>query len=229
MNNLGPQEEQRHMREKLIGSLLSLVLVSTVSAQAHAAEVQRVSFAGTGATVQFFGSAAITCGNGSPGFVGAFGSLLGAEQVSRMTGVPTVISNGLFVQIDSYSNSCTGQVIGSSNGFIENAFQPLDKKLTSTVMVGSVVVQDFNTGEQISVSVDVDVIGDGQLSQSKGNSKSSVRGSKGGPITVTQTRSANSNRTGFAQGTITIDGVTIVPDFFSFLFGTSNATHTISK
>jgi hypothetical protein len=217
------------MREKLFGSLLSLALISTVSARAHAAEVQRVKFEGTGATLQFSGSAPITCPDGSPGFVGAFGSLLGGEQVSSQTGVPTVVSNGIFVQLDFYSNSCTGVFLAGANNFVENAFAPLDKKLTGTTMAGSTVVTDFGSGLQATVEFDVDVDGDGQLAQSKATSKTKVRGTKGGPIFVTNSRSANSNRSGSADGTITIDGVTIAPDFSATLFGSSSAQLTITK
>jgi len=217
------------MREKLAGSLLSLSLVAIVSARAHAAEIQRVGFQGTGATVQFFGTAPLTCPDGSTGFVGVFGSLAGAEQVSSQTGVPKVFANGIFVSIDGYTNSCTFFSVSGANNFVENAFVPLDAKLRGTSMVGSTVVTDFNTGAQLSVSFDIDVDADGPLNTSKSTSKSKVRSTKGGPVTVNKSRTANNNRTGDAEGTLTIDGVVLNPDFSAVLFSSSSAQVTITR
>jgi hypothetical protein len=213
-----------------IRSLLSMVFVVGVSGSAAAAEVQRTTFGGSGVSVNFFGSAAITCDDDSPGFISAFGVLLGAEQIQTSTGSPDFKSNAVFVQIDSYSNSCTGQIVGNANNTITNGFVPPDKKLNSSTMAGSTVVTDFISGQQLSVSIDVDLFGEGQLQVSKSRSRSSVRGVPGGPVTITMSRSANTNRSGAGDGTISINGVDIAPEFFSaFLFGNSNAIRTVSR
>lgn len=217
------------MREKLAGSLLSLSLITLLSARAHAADIQRVGFQGTGATVQFFGTSSLTCPDGSTGFVGVIGSLAGAEQVSSQTGVPKVYANGIFVSIDGFTNSCTFTSATGANNFVENAFVPLDKKLSGTSMVGSTVVTDFSTGQQLSVSFDIDVDADGPLNTSKATSKSKVRTTKGGPVTVNKSRSANNNRTGDAEGTLTVNGVVFEPDFTAALFSSSSAQVTITR
>jgi hypothetical protein len=217
------------MGNRAIRSLSLMVFVVGVSGTARAAEVQRVTFQGSQAVAGFFGSASITCADGSPGFVSAFGSLSGAEQIFASTGAPPSTANGVFVQLDSYSNSCTGVSL-SGNGVISDGFTGPDKKLSSAAMAGSTLVQDFFTGAQIPVDVDVSVIGTGQLTQSKGHNKSKTRGSTGGPITISTSRSANSNRDGTPEGTISIDGVDINPEFFfGILVSNSSASQTITK
>ena len=112
------------------------------------------------------------------------------------------MANGVVVSVDSYSNSCTGQILGGMSGGIPNALTPPDKKLTSATMAGSGLVQDFFSGVQIPVSIDVDVIGSGQTSQSKAHSKTKIKGATGGPIIVSTDRSANGNRGATPEGTI---------------------------
>jgi hypothetical protein len=219
------------MGNRAIGSMSLLAFVVGVSGVARAAEIQRVTFQGSQVVAGFFGSASITCADGvTPGFVSAFGSLSGAEQIFTSTGAPPFMSNGILVQIDSYSNSCTGQILGGLSGGIPNGLTPPDKKLSSAAMVGSTLVQDFSSGAQIPVSVDVDVIGSGQTSQSKAHSKTKIKGATGGPIIVSTDRSANGNRGGTPEGTIIIDGVDIAAEFsFGLLITNSSASQTISK
>ena len=218
------------MVNRAFRSLSLVAFIVGVSGMARAAEVQKVTFQGSGVSVSYFGNAAITCADGSLGFVSAFGILLGAEQISASTGMPPFMSNGVFVQVDSYSNSCTGVMMSNANSGLASGFTPPDKKLTSSALVGTASVQDFATGAQVSVSIDIDLFGEGQLQVSKLRSRSSQRGVPGGPVTVTTTRSANTNRNGTAEGTMSIDGVDIAPEFFSVsLFGSSNATRTVSR
>jgi hypothetical protein len=218
------------MRKVAIQSLSLMVFVVGVSGVARAAEIQRVSFSGSQAVVGFFGSAQITCADGLFGFAAATGSLSGAEQIFASTGSPPSMANGVFVQIDSYFNTCTGVSVGGASGGITDGFTAPDKKLTSATMAGTTLVQDFGTGAQISVTVDVDVIGTGQITQSKGHNKTTLKGSTGGPIQVTMSRSANGNRTGTPEGTISVDGVAIAPEFFfSILVNNSSAQQTITK
>jgi hypothetical protein len=218
------------MGNKVIQSLSLVAFVVGVSETARAAEIQRVSFEGSQAVAGFFGSASITCGDGSPGFVSAFGSLSGAEQIFASTGSPPSMANGVFVQVDSYSNSCTGVILGGASGGITDGFTAPDKKLSSATMSGSTVVQDFGTGAQVPVSVNVTIIGSGQITQSKSHNKTTLRGSTGGPVQVTMDRSANANRTGTPEGTISIDGVDIAPEFFfGILVSNNSATRTVTK
>ena len=87
----------------------------------------------------------------------------------------------------------------------------------------------YFTGATIPISIDVDVIGSGQTSQSKAHSETKIKGSTGGPIVVSTDRSANGNRGATPEGTI-IDGVDIAAEFsFGILISNSSATQTISK
>jgi hypothetical protein len=219
------------MGKRTIRVLSLMALMVGGSGVVRAAEIQRSTFQGSQVLAGFFGSASITCTDGvSTGFVSAFGSLQGAEQIFTSTGAPPFMSNGVLVQIDSYSNSCTGQILGGMSGGIPNALTPPDKKLSSAAMVGSALVQDFFSGVQIPVSIDVDVIGSGQTSQSKGHNKTKIKGATGGPIIVSTDRSANGNRGATPEGTIIIDGVDIAAEFsFGLLISNSSATQTISK
>jgi len=218
------------MRKAVIRSLSLMVFVAGTSGVARAVEIQRVTFSGAQAVAGFFGSASITCGDGSPGFVSAFGSLSGAEQIFASNGAPPSMNNGVFVQLDSYFNSCTGQSLGGANGGITNGFTAPDKKLSSATMAGTTLVQDFTTGDQVTVAVDIDIIGTGQTTQSKAHNKTTLRGTTGGPVQVTMDRSANANRTGTPEGTISIDGNAIIPEFFfGILVSSSNATQTKTK
>jgi len=219
------------MSNRVVRSLSLLVFVVGVGGVARAAEIQRSTFQGSQVVAGFFGGASTTCADGvTTGFVSAFGSLWGAEQIFTSTGAPPFMSNGILVQIDSYSNSCTGQIFGGMSGGIANGLTPPDKHLTSAAMAGSTLVQDLFSGDQIPISVDVNVIGSGQTSQSKAHSKTKIKGSTGGPIVVSSDRSANGNRGGTPEGTIIIDGVDIGAEFsFGILITNSSASQTIIK
>ena len=55
------------MQKAVIRSLSLMVFVVGTSGVARAAEIQRVTFSGSQAVAGFFGSASITCGDGSAG------------------------------------------------------------------------------------------------------------------------------------------------------------------
>lgn len=210
----------------------SLLVVTSIAGSGiafAATDIQKVTFTGSQVIVGFFGSGEVTCADGTQGFVSAFGSLQGAEQIFRSTGTPQTLANGVFVEIDSYFNTCTNFALSGTGG-VANALTPPDKKLTSASMVGTASVQDFGSGATIPVTFNVAVQGTGTLSQSKSNSHSKTLGAKGGPIMISQSHSANSNRSGTATGTMSVGGVAIDPQFFfSFLNLNDNSSMTISK
>jgi hypothetical protein len=219
------------MRKRASGMMLLAVLIVGLSADARAAtEVQRFTFRGSQAAVGFFGSGTTSCADGSTGIVAASGFLSGAEQITRSTGTPQTISNGVLVEVDFFVNTCTGQSLGGAEGSVLNGFTPPDKKLTSSSLIGSTSVQDFSTGATIPVSINVTVQGTGTLSQSKSNSHSRTIGSRGGPLTISVDHSANSNRSGTATGTMSLDGAAIDAQFFfAILSADDNSSMTISK
>jgi hypothetical protein len=211
--------------------LLFAVFIVGLGPDARAATaVQRFTFSGSQVAVGFFGSGNLTCADGSTGVVAASGSLSGAEQITKSTGTPQTISNGVLVEVDFFVNTCTGVSLGGATGSIVNGFTPPDKKLTSSTLAGSTTVQDFSTGATIPVSINVAVQGTGTLSQSKSISHSRTIGSKGGPLSITVDNSANSNRSGTATGTISLDGAAIDPQFFfAILIANDNSSMSISK
>lgn len=210
-------------------SLLVVTFIAGSGIAFAATDVQKFTFSGAQVNVGFFGSGEVTCADGTQGFVSAFGSLQGAEQISRSTGTPQTIANGVFVEIDSFFNTCTNLALSGSGG-VANALTPPDKKLMSASLVGTASVQDFGSGAIIPVTFNVAVQGTGTISQSKSNGHSKTLGDKGGPIMITQNHSANSNRSGTATGTISVDGVAIDPQFFfSFLNLNDNSSLTVSK
>jgi hypothetical protein len=210
--------------------MLLATFITAFAGPARAATVvQQFTFKGSQVPVGFFGSGEVTCADGSQGFVSAFGSISGAAQIIRQTGTPQTIANGVYVEIDSYFNTCTGQAL-SGSGSIPNGFTPPDSKLTSAAMVGTGSVQDFSTGLTIPVSINITVQGTGNTNQSKSNSQSKTIGSKGGALITNVDHSANSNRSGIASGTMSVGGVAIDPQFyFSLLIANDNSTTTISK
>jgi len=210
-------------------SLLVVTFIAGSGIAFAATDIQKVTFTGSQVSVGFFGSGEVTCANGTQGFVSAAGFLQGAEQIFRQTGTPQTLSNGVFVEIDSFFNTCTNVALSGSGG-VANALTPPDKKLTSASMVGTASVQDFGSGATIPVTFNVSVQGTGTLTQSKSSGHSKTLGDKGGPIMITQSHSANSNRSGTATGTISVDGVPIDPQFFfAFLNLNDNSSMTISK
>jgi hypothetical protein len=218
------------MRTRASGIMLLVAFIAGQGTSAFAAtEVQHVTFTGSQVAVGFFGSGEVTCADGSQGFVSAFGSLSGAQQVTRSTGTPQTLSNGVFVEIDSYFNTCTNQALSGTGG-IANGFTPPDKQLTSAALVGTASVQDFSSGATIPVSINITVQGVGNTSQSKSNSQSKTIGAKGGPLMINVSHFANSNRSGTATGTISIGGVAIDPQFFfAILIANDNASTSISR
>ena len=190
--------------------VLAATLVSTgFGAGAHAAVVEKDVFIGKQAATSFSGTATITCADGSSGTVSALGFLSGSEQFSKQTGTPKTFSNGVFVEIDSYFNDCTGASLGFSDAGIANGFTPPNKRLNSAGLEGTALVQDFDTGAQIPVVIDIVIQGTGPLTASKSSSKTKTLH----PLTITINKSSNANRAGVASGTISIDGVQLDTTF----------------
>ena len=196
------------------GTRLAIVtaLVLGANSAANAANASRYSFSGDSAFVAFMGSATITCSDGSLGFVATVGSLYGSQQVTIMTDVPTYMTNGIYVQIDQYANTCTGLSFAYSSGGVPYGFTPPDKKMESSALAGSAQIQDFSTGALIPVTFDIDVVGTGPTSQSKSHSKTTVKGTKSGPITLTTNHSNNTNRSAEGSGTMVVNGVSLPLD-----------------
>ncbi len=100
---------------------------------------------GASAATSFSGSATIHCAGGGSGTVSASGFLSGSQTITKATGSPKTVNNGIFVEVDSYSNTCTGATLGFADGGIANGFTPPSVRLNSAQVAGTTTVQDFST------------------------------------------------------------------------------------
>jgi len=217
------------MRSRLGSILMTVIAISLLVDVARAATVDKQKFKGAQAAGVFAATTTITCSDGSAGSVSVSGFLSGSVQISKMSGTPVNISNGIFVEIDFYSNDCTGQSFSGTGG-ISGGFTAPNKKLNSAGLSGSTLVQDFGTGNQIPVSLDIVIEGTGALTTTKSHSRSRTVVTPGGPVTIAIDHSGNANRSGVASGTISVDGITLTPMFSSVtLNDNANIQVTITK
>ncbi len=140
------------------------------------------------------------------------GFLSGSQTVSKTTGQPKSVSNGVTVDVFAFSNGCTNESIGFAEAGFAGTFDSPNKKLDSAGLTGSGLLQDFDTGVQVPISVDVEIDATGPLTSTSASTKTKTVDGPGGPVTITIERSSNSNRNGTATGTIIVDGVTFQID-----------------
>jgi hypothetical protein len=213
--------EEAQMIKRTGFVLMAMAGVALSTGKAAATEVSKVTFSGAQASAAFIASTSITCADDSGGFAIAYGSLQGSEQIYASTGSPPYTGNGTYIVIDAYYNSCTGVSISGASGGISGGFTAPDNKLTSASLTGSGTVQEYVYGNQLSISLNVQVVGVGTTGASKTNSHSKLTGTKSGPLYINHDHGTNSNRTAEASGSITIDGVTF--SSFQTIYGYLNA------
>jgi len=186
-----------------------VALAGGAAVPAHATTmIQQASFSGTQAFFPFSASTSITCADGTTGVASAFGSVSGAQQISISTGSPQTISNGTFVEVDFYFNSCTNAFFSFGTGGIANSFTAPDKKLDSAAISGTGSVEDFNSPPDfLAVAVDVSFTGSGSTNSEKGTTHMKTTGSPHGNLSISHSSSASSSRGATVTGTITIDNV----------------------
>jgi len=211
---------------KLSLFLATVLSTSALATGAHAAvTVDVTKQQGSSASTSFSSSTPITCADGSAGEVDAFGSFRGADSVTKQTGAPRTFTDGVFVEIDEYVNSCTG-AFASGIGNISNGYIPPDRSLRAARMIGSTTFQDFNSGQTFPISINLKIEGTGPITASKDNTVS--HGS--GPMTVTVSHTGTATRNGTVTGTITLDGVELDATFSSTtLFANTQSTITVTK
>jgi hypothetical protein len=221
------------MQRKTTAVLAALVLAGWVGRAQATTEVQRVTFVGSQAAFGFNASTSITCADGSGGVAAVFGFISGADSINSSTGNPQSISNGTFVEIDFYSNSCTGAFLSFGDGGMANSYTAPDKKLSSAAIAGSGTVQDFNTGNTFPVSVNVSFAGTGSTFQQKSSSHTKVTGTKHGNLSISHQMSANSSRSATVTGSVSVDNVTFggadLDVFFANLVANSSDSLSVSK
>ncbi len=211
---------------KLSLFLATALATTGFTTRAHAgATVDVTKQQGSQAATSFSAFTPITCPNGSSGEVDVFGFLSGSESMTKQAGSGRTFSDGVFVEIDEYVNSCTG-AFASGFGTIVNGYVPPNKHLDKARIIGSTSFQDFNTGLTYPISVNLRIEGTGPITANKDNTVS--HGS--GPITVTISHTADSSREGIVTGTMTIDGVELDASFStSTLTLNSQTTITVTK
>lgn len=219
------------MERKMMVGLAMLVCAGWVGRAEAATEVQRVTFSGSQAAFEFEASTSVDCGGGVTGVATALGFISGSDQINFSTGSPQSISNGTFIEIDFYSNTCTGAFLSFGDGGIANSYTAPDKKLTSAAIAGVATVQDFNTGNTFAVTLNVSFAGTGSTSQEKSSSHSKTTGTTHGNLSISHSKSASASRQATVTGSVGIDSVTFtsLDIFFSSLSSSSSDTLTVSK
>ncbi|HVV50439.1 MAG TPA: hypothetical protein VHO06_12310 [Polyangia bacterium] len=195
------------MHTKLALALVTVIVTGGIATVASAkATVEKDKFKGSQAFTTFQVNEALTCADGSSGSVFASGSFSGSDSVTKETGTPKTTSNGVFLEVDIYSNSCTGVAIEFGTGGITGGYTPPGKSLSSAELTGTGSVQDIGTGATFPVTLDLVFEGTGPLTKSKEHSKTRTVQTPDGPITIVEDTSANSNRAADVSGTLSIAG-----------------------
>jgi hypothetical protein len=200
--------------------LMTTILFMGVAARADARVVDKTRFKGIQVVASFFGSTPITCADSSQGEFFVNGFLSGADQVFKFHGSPKIDGNAVVVDV-FFSNSCTGEFRGAS-GAVINGLNPPSRNLEFASMQGNTLIQDFFDGAQFLFSLDVDLQGFGEISAGRFKEHTKTENTQNGTVTITHSDFANANRSAVATGTVTIDGITVSPEFGFALFN-SNA------
>jgi hypothetical protein len=218
------------MQTKIALAFVTALTSVSLGSIAHAKTVDKQKFKGSQTATSFTVDEALTCADGTSGSVFASGFLSGSDSISKETGTPKTTSNGVFVELDIYSNTCTGVNFNFGDGGIPNGYTPPNKNLNSAGLMGTASVQDFDTSKTIAIVIDLVVEGTGPITASKSHSHTRTVQTPGGPITINIDSSANSNRSGDVSGTLSIDGTEFDATYSSTTLST-NATMeiTISK
>ena len=219
------------MERKTMAGLAMLVCAGWVGRAEATTEVQRVTFSGSQAAFEFEASTSVTCADGSTGVATALGFISGSDQINFSTGSPQSMSNGTFIEIDFYSNTCTGAFLSFGDGGIANSYTAPDKKLNSAAIAGVGTVQDFNTGNTFAVTLNVSFAGTGSTSQEKSNTHSKTTGTTHGNLSISSSKSASASRQATVTGSFGIDSVTFtsLDVFFASMSSNSSDTLTVSK
>lgn len=187
--------------------VLACVLSAFSAAHARAQTVAQVSSSkGTQAStfVQFGPS--VICADGSVGTANGFGYISGSESISHSPGTPKSISDGAFIEIFDYSDSCTGTSIGFGLAGFSGGYTAPKPNLASAALTGSTFVQDLDTGASYPLSIDLVFTANDPIQTFRGTTASHDFPG----YTVVVNRNASSARDAGVTGTITINGV--VPD-----------------
>ena len=218
------------MQTKIALAFVTVLTSLSLGSIAHAKTVDKQKFKGSQTATTFTVNEALTCADGTSGSVFASGFLSGSDSISKETGSPKTTSNGVFVELDIYSNTCTGVNFNFGDGSIPNGYTPPNKNLNSAGLMGTTSVQDFDTGRTISVAIDLVVEGTGPITASKSHSHTRTVQTPGGPITINIDSSANSNRAGDVSGTLAIDGTEFDATYSSTTLSTNASMEiTINK
>ena len=211
------------MKTRLALAAVSAVTIFASRANAGAV-VASFNSQSVSASTSFSASASIKCADGSDGEVFAIGFLFGSGFMLTQSGGPSFSSDGIFVEVDEYVNSCTG-AFASGFGSISGGFVKPNNGLNSATLVGTTTFQDFNTGLTYSISLNVELKGTGPINVTPAHQI--TRGFD--PMVISIDQGKSTSREATATGTITIDGVQLSPTFSTATisgFGLSQITVT---
>lgn len=189
------------------------------SSAVEAAVVDKTKFKGTDVATEFTVSGDIRCPDGTPGQISGSGFVLGSSLVVKTTGEGKTSLNGVFVELDSYGNSCTGTSLNFATESFADGLNPPNKNLKKAALQGNTILVDPDTGVAISLALDIGVRGTGPLISQSDSTRTRVVTAPAGPITITVTKSTDNSRDGIATGTMTFEGVTVTPTFSGATLG----------
>ena len=197
---------------------------------AQGAVVDKTTFKGTDIATEFTVNRDVSCPDGSLGRVAASGFVLGSSLVVKVKGDGKTSLNAVFVELDSYSDTCSGKTLGFATESFPDGLNPPNKNLKKATMAGNAVLADPEAGVDVLVALDINVAGVGPLSSQSDSTRTRTVMSAHGPITITVTKSTGNGRDGVASGTMTFDGLTVNPSFSLTSLGfDKNVDVTIEK
>lgn len=197
----------------------------------QAAVVENTTVRGSQIAVFVDSTETITCADMSQGTATLSAFISGGQFVDRTPGGPPNGSSGTFVEIHSYTNSCTGENVSFAIGGVEGGVFGPTGGLSLGAISGSGEAGTLDEQPVVlPFTLDITVRGTGPISSSTGTTVSKDGQCGTGTCTITIERSASRNRAGAVTGTVTVAGVEFTVDGSSSTMSlNAGTTITVSR
>ena len=199
------------MRVKAFLFVVSIIGTSAIVMPARAqTTVQSDMFMGTNLDNFVTLGPNVICPDGSQGSACGFGFIFAADSITHTPGTPPTNTNGAFIEIDGYSDSC-GTSLGFALGGLSGGYTGPNSSLQAASVSGTTTVQDLDFGTLATVVLNLAYTGQGRLFV---NSGASVSHDYGGYV-VTVNHDVFKSRDATVSGTFTINGAQPDLSFFT--------------
>lgn len=203
--------------------VLACVFSAFSVAHAHAQTVAQVSsFKGTQASTFVVFGPSVICADGSVGTANGFGFISGSDSITHSPGSPKSISNGGFIEIFDYSDSCTGTFIGFGIAGLSGGYTAPHANLASAALSGTTTVQDLDTGASYPMSLNLVFTANTPIQTTRGTT---VTHDYPG-YTLVVSHGASSFRDAGVTGTITINGLEPEASYSSTVINSNTSGQT---